>query len=89
MLENLGNLKTSEIELRQQVPMLACDWLVDRLLTKQGVAAAEWGRDTHRLLVEYDADLCCGAELIAFLQDCGFPVAAARVGFGVSISSGV
>ena len=81
MPESLPNLKTSEIELRAHVPVLAYEWLVDRLLTKQGVATARWRRDTRRLLVEYDADVCDGAELIAFLQHCGFPVAAARVGF--------
>jgi hypothetical protein len=81
MLETLRNVKISEIELRQQFPALEREWLVDRLLTKTGVAAAKWGRDTHRLLVEYDADLCCSAELIVFLQRCGFSVAAARVGF--------
>jgi hypothetical protein len=81
MLESVSNLKTSEIELRQQVPVLVCEWLVDRLLAEQGVAAASWGGDTHQLVVEYDADLCCGAELIAFLQHTGFPIAAVRLGF--------
>jgi hypothetical protein len=32
MLQTLGNLKTSEIELRQHLPVLECEWLVGRLL---------------------------------------------------------
>lgn len=80
MLKSLRNLKTSEIELRQPLPVLEWEWLVGRLLAKQGIEAAEWVRDTRRLLVEYDADLCGRADLIAFLQSCGVPPVAVRVG---------
>jgi len=80
MLESLRNLKTSEIELRQQLPVLEGEWLVGCLLAKRGVANAKWGGNKRRLLVEYDADLFGGAELIAFLHSCGVPVAAVRVG---------
>ena len=71
MIENLRNLKTSEIELRQQLPVLECEWLVGRLLAKRGVATAEWVANTRRLLVQHDADLCGRAELVALLQSCG------------------
>jgi hypothetical protein len=81
MLESLRNLKTSEIELRQQLPVLEGEWLVGRLLAKQGVAAATWVGNHRRLLIEYDADICGRADLIAFLQSCGVPTAALRVGF--------
>ena len=84
MLESVGNLKTSEIELRQQLPVLECEWLIGRLLAKQGVATAEWASD-RRLLIEYDADLCSRAELIAFLQSCGVTGNAVRVGFAPSL----
>jgi hypothetical protein len=80
MLESLRNLKTSEIELRQQLPVLEGEWLVGRLLAKQGVASARWMGSTSRLLVEYDADLFGTAEIIAFLRYCGVLVAAVRVG---------
>jgi hypothetical protein len=80
MLESLRNLKTSEIELRQQLPVLEGEWLVGCLLAKQGVAKATWRGNTCRLLVEYDADLLGSAELIAFLRYCGVPVASVRVG---------
>ena len=81
MLESLRNLKTSEIELRQQLPVLEGEWLVGCLLAKQGVANAEWMATTRHLLVEYDADLFGSAEIVAFLRYCGVPVAAVRGGF--------
>ncbi len=81
MLERLRNLKTSEIELRQHLPVLECEWLVGRLLTKRGIADAKWGGDYRRLLIEYDADLCGSAELVAFLQLCGVAIAAVRAGY--------
>jgi hypothetical protein len=71
VIENLRNLKTSEIELRQQLPVLECEWLIGRLLAKRGVATAEWVANTRRLLVRHDADLCGRAELVALLQSCG------------------
>ena len=60
MLASLRNLKTSEIELRQPLRVLECEWLVGRLLAKQGIATAKWVGNTRRLLVEYDADICGG-----------------------------
>jgi hypothetical protein len=83
MLESVRNLKTSEVELRQPLPVLECEWLVGRLLAKQGVATAEWAGN-RRLSIEYDADLCSRAELIAFLQSCGVSATAVRVGFAPS-----
>ena len=80
MIENLRNLKTSEIELRQQLPVLEWQWLVGRLLAKRGVATAEWVANTRRLLVQYDASLCGRAELVAFLQSCGVSAAAVPSG---------
>jgi hypothetical protein len=78
MLESVGNLKTSEIELRQQLPPLESDWLSNCLRAKYGVADVQWAGDTRRLLVEYDADIFGSAELVDFLRMCGVPVAAVR-----------
>jgi len=80
MLESLRNLQTSEIELKQQLPPPEGEWLVRRLRAKQGVANATWKGNTHRLLIEYDADLFGSAELLEFVRHCGIPVAAVRVG---------
>jgi hypothetical protein len=85
MIESLRNLKTSEIELRQPLPVLECEWLVGRLLAKKGVKDAKWAGGTRRLLVEYDADRFGSAELIAFLQSCGVPVAAVRAAFQLKL----
>jgi hypothetical protein len=80
MLESLRNLKTSEIELKQQLPAPEGEWLVGCLLAKQGVANATWRGGARRLLIEYDADLFGSGELLDFLRYCGVPVAAVRVG---------
>ena len=80
MLESLRNLTTSEIDLRQPLPVLEGEWLVGRLLTKQGVASVRWLGSKRRLLVEYDADLFGTAEIVAFLQYCGVLGAAVRAG---------
>jgi len=78
MLENVGNLSTSELELRQQLSPLECDWLTGCLHAKNGVADVKWGDQPHRLFVEYDADIFGSTELVDFLRTCGIPVAAVR-----------
>ena len=80
MIESLRNLQTSEIELKQHLPPVEGEWLLGRLLAKQGVASAAWMGNARRLLIEYDANLFGCAELLAFLRYCGVPVAAVRVG---------
>ena len=81
MLEHVGNLRTSELELRQQLSALECDWLTGCLHAKIGVADVKWGDQPRRLLVEYDADIFGSTELVDFLRTCGVPVAALRVGY--------
>ncbi len=81
MLEHCGNLRTSELELRQQLSLLECDWLTSCLHAKNGVADVKWGAKTHRLFVEYDADIFGSTELVDFLRTCGVPVAAVRIGY--------
>lgn len=80
MLESLRNLKTSEIELKQQLPTREREWLVRCLLAKQGIAKALWRGHARRLLIEYDAELFGSAEILSFLHVCGVSVAAVRVG---------
>ncbi len=81
MLDCVWNLRTSEIELRQQLPEPECAWLISRLLAKHGVADAKWWGNRGRLFVEYDADIFGTAELVDFLQACSIPVAAVRAGY--------
>jgi hypothetical protein len=80
MLDSVRNLRTSEIELRQPLPALECEWLVGRLLAKRGVADAVCGRRPRRLLVEYDADELRSHDLVDYLSACGIRVAAVRAG---------
>ena len=80
VIDDVRNLKTSEIVLRQELPLLECEWLVGRLLAKRGVATAQWVTNTRRWLIQYDADLCGRADLVAFLQSCGVSAAAVRAG---------
>ncbi len=86
MLKSVRNLKKSEIELRHPLPALESEWLVGRLLAKQGVETAEWVGNSRRLLVDYDADLCASAELSALLQHCGVTGAAVRVGSALGVA---
>ncbi len=81
MLESGGNLNTSEIELRQQLPTLECEWLISCLRGIHGVADAKWGGNTRQLFVEYDADIFGSGELVDILHTCGAPVAALRAGY--------
>ena len=80
MLESLRNLKTSEIELQQRLPVSEGEWLVGRLLAKQGIANATWRGAARRLLIEYDADLFGSEEILSYLHFCRVRVAGVRVG---------
>lgn len=81
MRDNVADLMTSEIEFRQQLSALECEWLTSCLHAKNGVADVKWGDRTHHLFVEYNADICGSAELIDFLRTCGVSVAAVRAGY--------
>jgi len=72
MLDSVRNLRTSEIELRQGLPELECNWLVGQLRAKRGIADAECG--LRRLVVEYDADILDSTDLVEFLDACNVPV---------------
>ncbi len=73
MLDSVRNLKISALELRQSLPQGECAWLAAQLRAKRAVAAATC--DARGLVVEYDADVWRGNDLLEFLDDCGVPVA--------------
>jgi hypothetical protein len=75
MLGDVRNLKTSKIALRERLPTLECEWLVGRLRSRRGVAAAQCN-DARHLMVEYDADEVVTDDLIDFLNQCGVRAAA-------------
>jgi hypothetical protein len=74
MLESVRNLKTSEIELRQRLPQLECEWLVAQLRARRDIAAAACASDACRLTIEYDADRLGRADLVDLLNLCGVRV---------------
>jgi hypothetical protein len=76
MLGDVRNLKTSDIELKQRLPALECEWLVGQLRSRTGIAAARCAGDTCRLTVEYDADKLVSGDVVDFLSQCGVRVAA-------------
>jgi hypothetical protein len=73
VLDSVRNLKISALELRRPLPQPECAWLTAQLRAKRAVAAASC--DARSLVVEYDADLWRGNDLLEFLDDCGVPVA--------------
>ena len=80
MLDDIRNLKTSEIELRQGLPELECEWLVGQLRAHRGIAGAACANDARRLRIEYDGDTLVSGDLVDFLNTCGVRVAAIHAG---------
>jgi len=86
MLDSIRNLKTCQIDLRERLDGLERDWLIGRLVSKRSVLDAVYSdEDSHRLIIEYDADLVNGTDLLEFLYMCGLHAqpAPARLAFGV------
>jgi hypothetical protein len=77
MLEHLRNVKTFAIELGESLPDLELAWLVNRLRTTRFVTSA--ARDARGLLIEYDADVWRGVDLVDFVEDCGIHVTAVHI----------
>ena len=70
----IRDLRTSTIELRDNLAGLERDWLVGQLLASRGVCEVDYpaGTAVHRLTVRYDADELNGAELVDLLHVFGF-----------------
>jgi hypothetical protein len=75
MARDVRNLKTSNIELKQRLPPLECEWLVHQLRSRTGIASARCATDARRLTVEYDADALVSGDVVEFLGQCGVRVA--------------
>jgi hypothetical protein len=73
-VEGIRNLRTSEIELRQRLPQLECDWLVGALRARPGISGAHCSDDARHVTVEYDADRLVSDDLVDFLNECGVHV---------------
>jgi hypothetical protein len=70
MLGDVRNLKTSAIELNERLPLLEREWLVGRLRSRRGIAAAQCD-DARHLTVSYDADELVTGDVLDFLNQCG------------------
>lgn len=71
MLESLKNLKTSQFRLRKPLCGPDRDWIVRRVRELRAVAGAEFREEDSRLVVEYDADLLTGDDLLELVDACG------------------
>jgi hypothetical protein len=81
MLDSIRNLRTSEIELRQRLPRLECDWLVGALRARRGIAGAKCAPDALHLTVDYDADRLASDDVVDFLNECGVLVSRVHGGY--------
>jgi hypothetical protein len=70
-------LRTAEIEVHANLGARERDWIVGRLMSHCGVEDVSFS-DSHApsLLIEYDATLVTGAELVSSLYRCGLPAPA-------------
>jgi hypothetical protein len=75
VLDEVRNLKISDIELLQRLPTLECEWLLGQLRARSGIAAARCADDARHLTVEYDADELVSGDVVEFLSVCGVRVA--------------
>jgi hypothetical protein len=71
---SVRDLRTAEIELRANLSARERAWIVGRLMSQSGVEDVSFS-DEHApsLLIEYDADLVTGAELVNSLYRSGLP----------------
>jgi hypothetical protein len=82
MWDEIQNLKTADLQVREQLNSLEKTWVIGRLVSHSGVNGALWrGQDRGlRLTVEYDADVVNGPELLDLLQTCGLHAKPAPIG---------
>jgi len=67
-------LRTAEIELRANLGSRERAWIGGRLMSQPGVEDVSFSdAQVPSLLIEYDADLVTGAELVNSLYRCGLP----------------
>jgi hypothetical protein len=65
------DLRTVEIELRTGLSTAGRDWLLARLMSQSGIEDANFSHAQPSLLIEYDADVATGGEIVNFLYLCG------------------
>jgi hypothetical protein len=76
---SLRDVRTTAIELRENLGGLERDWVLGCLAAQRGIEVARWlDQDSCNLVVEYDADVLTGSELVNFLYTCGLPTRSVR-----------
>jgi hypothetical protein len=76
---SLRDVRTTAIELRGHLGALERDWVLGCLAAQRGVEVARWlDEDSCRLVIDHDADVLTGTELVNFLYTCGLPTRSVR-----------
>jgi hypothetical protein len=86
MWDETQNLRTADLEVREQLNGLEKSWVIGHLVQHNGVSGALW-RPQQRLRVEYDADVLGGVEILDLLQMCGLHARPARLSAASSAAS--
>lgn len=72
MWDCIRDLKTCELQLSEGLRDLEQEWLIGSLVARRGVSEARYrAGDSHRLIIEYDADLTNRSRLLDYLYVCG------------------
>jgi hypothetical protein len=82
MGDETHNLRTVDLEVREQLNGSEKNWVIGRLVARQGVSGALWANAQPRLRIEYDADVVSGLELFDVIESFGLharPYRPARV----------
>jgi hypothetical protein len=67
--DRICNLRTSTLDLGEDLPQLERDWLVGQLRARRGIRDVEYpGSGRRRLIVEHDADELSGSALLDLLD---------------------
>lgn len=78
MWDDIQDLRTVELEVREPLNGAERDWVIGRLLDLNGVNGALWRGAHPRVSIEYDADVIGGIELVDRLESFGLHVRPAR-----------
>jgi len=73
------DLRTTSIELRENLGALERGWVLGCLAAQRRVELARWlDEDACSLVIDHDADVLTGTELVNFLYTCGLPTRSVR-----------
>jgi hypothetical protein len=81
MWDEIQNLRSVDLEVREQLNPRERSWVIGRLVARSGVNGALWRGAQPRVSIEYDADVVSGVELVDMLELLGLharPVPFAR-----------